>query len=85
MCISAKVLETIELRAQEDFLVAYRTVNLEYGTLGLRALINLEEASTAILLVEDYVSKFTTYLKRIRLLLIGLSSIAAELDATKPQ
>jgi hypothetical protein len=54
------------------------------GTLGLRALINLKNTSTAVLLVEDYVSKFTAYLKRVRLLSTGLSSIAAELDAAKP-
>jgi hypothetical protein len=63
MCISAQIPKTIELRAQKNFLIAYRTINLEYETLGLRALINLKEASTAILLVEDYVSKFTIYLK----------------------
>jgi hypothetical protein len=85
MCISAKVLETIGLRAQKDFLVACRTINLEYRTLGLRALINLKEASTTILSVEDYVSKFTAYLKRVQLLSTGFSSVAAELDATKPQ
>ena len=85
MCIAVDVLETIGSRAQEDFLVACRTIDPEYGTLGLRALIDLEDAGTTILLVEDYVSKFTTYLKRMRLLLIGLSLIAAELDAAKPQ
>jgi hypothetical protein len=85
MCISAQVPKTMGLRAQEDFLVACRTIDLEYGTLGLRALINLEEASTAVLLVEDYVSKFTAYLKRVRPLSTGLSSMAAELDAAKPQ
>jgi hypothetical protein len=85
MCISAQVPKTIGLRAQEDFLVACRIINLEYGTLGLRALINLKGASTAILLVEDYVSKFTAYLKRVRPLLTGLSAMAAELDAAKPQ
>jgi hypothetical protein len=84
MCISIKVPKIIGFRAQEDFLVACRTINLEYRTLGLRALINLKEASTAILLVEDYVSKFTAYLKRVRLLSTGLSSIVAELDAAKP-
>jgi hypothetical protein len=62
MCISAKVCKTIGLRVQKDFLVTYRTINLEYETLGLRALINLKEASTTVLLVEDYVSKFTAYL-----------------------
>ena len=65
MCISAKVLEIIGLRAQEDFLVTCRIINPKYRTLGLRALIDLKEASTAILLVEDYVSKFTAYLKRV--------------------
>jgi hypothetical protein len=35
--------------------------------------------------VEDYVSKFTAYLKRVRPLSTGLSSMAAELDAAKPQ
>ena len=59
------VLEIIGSQAQEDFLIAYRTINLEYGTLGLRALIDLEDTSTAVLLVEDYVSKFTAYLKRV--------------------
>jgi hypothetical protein len=85
MCIATEVLETMGSRAQEDFLVACRTIDPKYGTSGLRALIDLEDASTAILLVEDYVSKFTTYLKRVRPLLTGLSSIAAELDITKPQ
>ncbi|KAF2629279.1 hypothetical protein BU25DRAFT_316825, partial [Macroventuria anomochaeta] len=82
MCISAKVPETMGSRAQEeDFLVACRTIDPEYGTSGLRALIDLEEAGTAIPSVDDYVSKFTTYLKRIRPLSTGLSSMAAELDA----
>ena len=85
MCIAAKVPETIGSRAQEDFLIACRTINPEYGTSGLRALIDLEDAGTPILLVEDYVSKFTTYLKRVLPLLTGLSSMAAELDAAKPQ
>jgi hypothetical protein len=84
MCIAADVLETIGSYVQEDFLVAYKIINPKYSTLGLRALINLEDASTTILLVEDYVSKFTTYLKRVRLLLTGLSLIAAELNAAKP-
>jgi hypothetical protein len=84
MCISAKVLETMGLRAQEDFLVACRTINPEYRTLGLRALIDLKEAGTAVLLVEDYVSKFTAYLKLVRPLSTGLSSMTAELDAAKP-
>ncbi|KAF7577966.1 hypothetical protein PtrM4_022060 [Pyrenophora tritici-repentis] len=66
MCISAEVPETIGSRAQEDFLVACRTIDPEYGTSGLRALIDLEDAGTAIPSVEDYVSKFTTYLKRVR-------------------
>jgi hypothetical protein len=83
MCISAQVPKTIGLRAQKDFLIAYRTINLEYRTLGLRALIDLKKASTAVLLVEDYVSKFTAYLKRVRLLLTGLSSMAAELNTAK--
>ncbi|KAI2474989.1 hypothetical protein Ptr902_13591, partial [Pyrenophora tritici-repentis] len=34
---------------------------------------------------EDYVSKFTTYLKRVRPLSTGLSSMAAELDVAKSQ
>jgi hypothetical protein len=83
MCISAQVPKTIGLRAQEDFLVACRTINLEYRTLGLCALINLKKASTAVLSVEDYVSKFTAYLKRVRPLSTGLSSVAAELNAAK--
>jgi hypothetical protein len=85
MCISAEVPETMGSRAQEDFLVACRTIDPEYGTSGLRALIDLEDDSTAIPSVEDYVSKFTTYLKRMQPLSSGLSSIAAELDVTKPQ
>jgi hypothetical protein len=84
MCISAKVPETIGSRAQEDFLVACRTIDPEYGTSGLRALIDLEEAGTAIPSVEDYVSKFTAYLKRVQPLSTGLSSVAAELDTAKP-
>jgi hypothetical protein len=84
ICIAAEVLETMGSQAQEDFLVACRTIDPKYGTLGLRALIDLEDASTAILLVEDYVSKFTTYLKRVLLLLIGLSLIVVELNAAKP-
>ena len=85
MCISAQVPKIIGSRAQEDFLVACRTINPEYGTSGLRALIDLEEAGTAVPSVEDYVSKFTAYLKRVRPLSTGLNSIAAELDAAKPQ
>jgi hypothetical protein len=85
MCISAKVPEMMGSRAQEDFLVACRTIDPEYGTSGLRALIDLEEGGTAIPSVEDYVSKFTAYLKRVRPLSTGLSSMAAELDAAKPQ
>jgi hypothetical protein len=84
MCIAAEVLETMGSRAQEDFLVACRTINPEYGTSGLRALIDLEDAGTAIPSVEDYVSKFTAYLKRVLPLSTGLSLIAAELDAAKP-
>ena len=83
MCISAEVPETMGSRAQEDFLVACRTIDPEYGTSGLRALIDLEDAGTAVPSVEDYVSKFTTYLKRVRPLSTGLSSMAAELDVAK--
>ncbi|KAF1828587.1 hypothetical protein BDW02DRAFT_603287 [Decorospora gaudefroyi] len=85
MCIAADVPETMGSRAQEDFLVACRTINPEYGTSGLRDLIDLEDAGTAIPSVEDYVSKFTTYLKRVLPLSTGLSSMAAELDVSKPQ
>jgi hypothetical protein len=84
MSFSAEVPETKGSRAQEDFLVACRTIDPEYGTLGLRALIDLEDAGTAVLSVEDYVSKFTTYLKRVRPLLTGLSSMTAAPDAAKP-
>jgi hypothetical protein len=79
MCISAKVPETMGSRAQEDFL------DPEYGMSGLRAVIDLEEAGNAVPSVEDYVSKFTAYLKRVQRLSTGLSSMAAELDAAKPQ
>jgi hypothetical protein len=51
----------MESRAQKNFLVACRIIDPEYGTSGLRALINLEEVGTAVLSVEDYVSKFTAY------------------------
>ncbi|KAF1934496.1 hypothetical protein EJ02DRAFT_493128, partial [Clathrospora elynae] len=85
MCIAAKVPETMGSRAQEDFLVACQTIDPEYGTSGLRALIDLEDASTAVPSVEDYVSKFTTYLKRVLPLSTGLSSMAAKLEVTKPQ
>jgi hypothetical protein len=84
-CMAAQLPETMGSRAQEDFLVACRTIDPEYGTSGLRALIDLEDAGTAIPSVEDYVSKFTTYLKRVRPLSTGLSSMAADLDAPKPQ
>ncbi|KAF2737725.1 hypothetical protein EJ04DRAFT_591278, partial [Polyplosphaeria fusca] len=57
MCIAANVPETMGSRAQEDFLVACRTIDPEYGTSGPRALIVLEEAGSAIPSVEDYVSK----------------------------
>jgi hypothetical protein len=83
--VAAKVPETMGSRAQEDFLVACRTIDPEYGTSGLRALIDLEDAGTAIPSVEDYVSKFTTYLKRVLPLSTGLSSMAAELNVSKPQ
>jgi hypothetical protein len=63
MCIAAQVPETMGSWAQEDFLVACRTIDPEYGMSGLQALINLEDAGTAIPSVEDYVSKFTTYCK----------------------
>ena len=85
MCISAEVPETTGSRAQEDFLVACRTIDPEYGTSGLRALIDLEDAGIAVPSVEDYISKFTTYLKRVRPLSTGLSSMAAELDVAKSQ
>jgi hypothetical protein len=85
MCISAKVPETMGSRAQEDFLVTCRTIDPEYGTSGLRALIDREEAGNAVPSVEDYVSKFTAYLKRVQPLSTGLSSMAAELDAATPQ
>ena len=84
MCISANVPETMGSRAQEDFLVACRTIDPEYGTSGLRALIELEEAGKAIPSVEDYVSKFTTYLKRVRPLSTGLNTMAAELEVAEP-
>jgi hypothetical protein len=84
MCISAEISKRKRLRAQEDFLVAYRTINLEYKTLGLRTLIDLKDTSTAVLLVEDYVGKFTTYLKRVQPLLTGLSLIVAKLNTAKP-
>jgi hypothetical protein len=85
MCISAKLAETMGSKAQEDFLIACRTIDPEYGTSGLHALIDLEEAGTAVSSVEDYVSKFTAYLKRVRPISTGLSSMAAELDTAKPE
>ena len=84
MCIAAEIPETTGSRAQEDFLIACRTIDPEYGISGLRALIDLEESGKTIPSVEDYVSKFTTYLKRVRLLSTGLASIAAELDTATP-
>lgn len=83
MCIAADVPETMGSKAQKDFLIACRTINPEYGTSGLRALIDLEEAGATIPSVEDYVSKFTAYLKRVRPITTGLS-IAAELKIAKP-
>jgi hypothetical protein len=62
MCIAAQVSETMGSQAQKDFLVTCRTIDPEYGTLGLRALIDLEDAGTAVPSVEDYISKFTAYL-----------------------
>jgi hypothetical protein len=52
--------------------------------LGLRALINYKNTSTTILLVEDYIGMFTTYLKCVQLLSTELSSIVVELYAVKP-
>ncbi|KAF2728668.1 hypothetical protein EJ04DRAFT_503734 [Polyplosphaeria fusca] len=72
MCIAAQVPASMGSRAQEDFLVACRMIDPEYGTSGLRALIDLEEAGSAIPSVKDYVSKFTTYLKRVRPIQISL-------------
>jgi hypothetical protein len=72
-------------RAQREFLVLCRTINPKYGTSGLHALIDLEDAGTTVPSVEDYVSKFTAHLKRVWPLLTGLSSMSAELDAAKPQ
>jgi hypothetical protein len=54
MCMPAQVPETMGSRAQEDFLVACRTIDPEYGTSGLRALIDLKDAGTSIPLVKDY-------------------------------
>jgi hypothetical protein len=85
MCMSAQVPETMGSRAQEDFLVACRTIDPEYGTSGLRALIDLEEAGIAVSSVEGYVSKFTAYRKRVRPISTELSCMAAELDAAKSQ
>jgi hypothetical protein len=85
MCMPAQAPETKGSRAQEDFLVACRTIDLEYGTSGLRALIDLEEARIAVPLMEDYVSKFTAYRKCVRPLSTELSPMVAELDAAKPQ
>ncbi|KAF1925872.1 uncharacterized protein M421DRAFT_37025, partial [Didymella exigua CBS 183.55] len=81
MCIAAEVPETMGSRAQEDFLVACRTIDPEYGTSGLRALIDLEDAGTAIPSVEDYVSKFTTYLKRV----LPLTAARPSLNAHHPR
>ncbi|KAF2828478.1 hypothetical protein CC86DRAFT_261803, partial [Ophiobolus disseminans] len=85
MCISAEVPETMGSRAQEDFLVACRTIDPEYGTLGLRALIDLEDAGTAIPSVEDYVSKFTTYLKRVRPLMPTMMATRRNRNAHHPR
>lgn len=76
MCIAADIPETTGSRAQEDFVIACRTIDPEYGTSGLRALIDLEEAGNTIPSVEDYVSKFSAYLKRVRPLSTGLISMA---------
>lgn len=72
MCIAADIPETTGSRAQEDFLIACKSIDPEYGTSGLRDLIDREEAGTTIPSVEDYVSKFTTYLKRVHYQAIGL-------------
>jgi len=85
MCIAADIPETTGTRAQEDFLVACKNIDAEYGTSGLRDLIDREEAGTTIPSVEDYVSKFTTYLKRVLPVSTGLKAMAAELDIAKPQ
>jgi hypothetical protein len=85
MCMPAQVPETMGSRAQEDFLVACRTIDPVYGTSGLRALIDLKDAGTSIPLVKDYVSKFTTYLKRVRPLSTGLNSMAAAAAAEEEE
>lgn len=85
MCIAADIPETTGSRAQEDFLIACKTIDPEYGTSGLRDLIDREVAGTTIPSVEDYVSKFTTYLKRVSPTSTGLKTMAAELDVAKPQ
>ncbi|KAF2741692.1 hypothetical protein M011DRAFT_522588 [Sporormia fimetaria CBS 119925] len=81
MCIAADIPETTGSRAQEDFLIACRTIDPEYGTSGLRALIDLEEAGSTIPSVEDYVSKFTTYLKRTFTNATGQKKVDAALAA----
>jgi hypothetical protein len=73
MGMSAQVPETMGSRAQEDFFVACRTIDPEYGTSGWHALIDLEDAGSAVPSVEDCVSKFTAYLKRVRPLSTELS------------
>jgi hypothetical protein len=50
---NSEIGKTIAPRTQEDFLVACRTIDPEYGTSSLYALIEIEEAGTAVPSVED--------------------------------
>jgi hypothetical protein len=56
MCKATQVPETIGISGTKRFLVACRASDPKYGMSGLQALVDLEDADTAISSVEDYVS-----------------------------
>jgi hypothetical protein len=78
--------ETDGNRPQEDFLIACKALDQEYATSCLREIFKRKAQGTTnkISLLETYVAKMRTYLRRTKPHSTGLAVSAAELGITKP-
>jgi hypothetical protein len=86
LCVNVKLPEVDGHQAQEDFLVALKTVDSKYATACLREIYNKEQKGNkagTYKSLEDYVAEVTTYLRRTQPLNTGLSTFAGDLKVSK--
>jgi hypothetical protein len=80
-CKEVEIQEVSSTRPQEDFCLAIRAIDTEYSISALRDLLKAKREGTKIASIEDYISDFTTYLRRVFPLNSGLGAYGADFDA----